>query len=303
MAGEALKQGTLFDPHLVTDLMTKVKGKSSLAALSQQIPLAFNGAKEFVFSMEKDVEIVGESSKKGAGGIGLDPVTIRPVKFVYQARVTDEFLRASEEEQINILEAFNDGFAKRIAAGFDIAAMHGLNPADRKESTVVGDNCFDKQLAEPINYSEETPDINIEKAIAKVEEADGDVNGIVISPAVAADLAAMRMQNGDRVYPEFAFGGHPANLGAQKLEVNKTVAVASTESESRNDCAIVGDFANAFKWGYAAEIPLEVIQYGDPDQSGTDLKASNQVCLRAEVYIGWGILDKNAFVRVANVGE
>ena len=63
--------------------------------------------------------------------------------------------------------------------------------------------------------------------------------------------------------------------------------------------AIVGDFKNAFKWGYAKQIPLEVIQYGDPDQTGKDLKAYNQVCLRAETYIGWGILDAAAFARIA----
>ena len=43
---------------------------------------------------------------------------------------------------------------------------------------------------------------------------------------------------------------------------------------------------------------MEVIQYGDPDQSGEDLKAHNQVYLRCETYIGWGILDKNAFARI-----
>ena len=60
----------------------------------------------------------------------------------------------------------------------------------------------------------------------------------------------------------------------------------------------MGDFANAFRWGYSKQIPLEVIRYGDPDNSGLDLKGYNQVYLRAEVYLGWGILEPKAFALI-----
>ena len=64
--------------------------------------------------------------------------------------------------------------------------------------------------------------------------------------------------------------------------------------------AILGDFANAFKWGYAKTIPLEIIQYGNPDNDSEagDLKGHNQVYLRCELYLGWGILDGTAFSRI-----
>ena len=127
-----------------------------------------------------------------------------------------------------------------------------------------------------------------------VEGSDGDVTGMVIAPAVRAALAAMTKQNGEKLYPDFAFGGQPKSLGAHTLDINKTVAVGNV------DKAIIGDFANAFKWGYSKEIPLEIIKYGDPDNSGKDLKGHNQVYIRAEVYLGWGILDENAFARIAN---
>ena len=50
-----------------------------------------------------------------------------------------------------------------------------------------------------------------------------------------------------------------------------------------------------FKWGYAKQIPFEVIKYGDPDNSGKDLKGYNQVYLRAETDVGWGILAPEHF--------
>ncbi len=292
--GDVLSKATLFDPELVKDLVNKVKGKSSLAVLSAQTPIPFNGRKEFIFSMDSEIDVVAENGKKTHGGITVEPVTIVPIKFEYGARISDEFLYASEEEQIDILKAFNDGFAKKVASGLDIAAMHGLNPRSGEVSAVIGDNNFDTKVTQTVTYDAATPDANIEAAIALVEGAEGDVTGMAIAPTVRSDLAAMTRQNGEKLYPEFAFGGQPKSLGANALDINKTVAVGNT------DKAIIGDFANAFKWGYSKEIPLEIIKYGDPDNSGKDLKGYNQVYIRAEVYLGWGILLPNSFARMTN---
>ena len=74
-------KGTLFDPVLVADLATKVKGHSSLAMLSGQTPVSFNGNKEFTFSLDADVDIVAENGKKKHGGLTITPVVIAPIKF------------------------------------------------------------------------------------------------------------------------------------------------------------------------------------------------------------------------------
>lgn len=285
-------RGNLFDPKLVKDLITKVQGKSSLAALSTQVPVAFNGNKEFTFNYDSEVDIVAENGKKTHGGITLEPVTIVPIKFEYGARVSDEFLYATEEEQLAILKEFNDAFAKKIARGLDIAAMHGLNPRTMEASTVVGDNHFDAKVTDTVTYTAATPDANLEAAIALVEGADREVSGMAISTTMRADLAAMKNSANEKLYPEFSFGGKPTTLGSTKLDINNTV------NKGDVDHAIVGDFATMFKWGYAKHIPLKIIEYGDPDNSGMDLQGYNQVYIRAEVYLGWGILDADSFARV-----
>ncbi|MCF2555756.1 phage major capsid protein [Faecalicatena contorta] len=289
-----LSKGSLFDPVLVKDLVSKVKGHSSLAVLSAQTPIPFNGRKEFTFTMDSEIDVVAENGKKSHGGITVDPVTIVPIKVEYGARISDEFLYASEEEQLDILKSFNDGFAKKLASGLDIMAFHGINPRSGEASAVIGENNFDSKVTQKVVYTAATPDANIEAAIELVEGSDKDVSGIAIAPTVRADLAKMTKQNGEKLYPEFAFGGKPTTLGAQKLDINKTVSVKDV------DKAIVGDFANMFKWGYAKEIPMEIIEYGDPDNSGKDLKGYNQVYIRAEAYLGWGILDGASFARVTN---
>lgn len=296
---------TLYDQQLVTDLISKVKGKSSLAALGQQTPVAFVGNKEFTFTMDTDVDIVAENGAKSHGGITMTPITMIPIKFEYGARVSDEFMYASEEEKINVLTAFNDGFAKKLAAGFDMAALHGINPRSKVVSNLVSAKSFDTLVTNHVVYgtNSTTADENIEAAIALVEGGDGDVSGMAISPTVRTALAALTKSTGEKLYPEFAFGGQPSNLGTNALSINKTVstAVKATADASAEivDHAVVGDFANMFKWGYGKEIFLDVIEYGNPDNSNDgDLKGHNQVYLRAEAYIAWAIFDANSFARI-----
>lgn len=68
-----------------------------------------------------------------------------------------------------------------------------------------------------------------------------------INSSVRSDLSKMKATDGNPLYPEFRFGGKPATLGSQALDTNNTVSFG-TETK---DCAIVGDFANMFKWGYS----------------------------------------------------
>lgn len=293
-----LERGTLFDPKLVTDLINKVTGESSLAALSKQTPIPFNGQKEFVFTMDSEIDVVAESGTKSHGGISLAPVTIVPIKFEYGARVSDEFLYAAEEEKISILKAFNDGFAKKVARGLDLAAYHGVNPRTGLASTVIGDNNFATAVENVVEaeLGMATANADIEAAIALLEDAD--VTGMAIAPSFRSALAALTKTDGNPMFPELAWGNAPSTINGLNVQVSRNVSDMSARAR-----AIIGDFANSFKWGYAKQIPLEIIQYGDPDNSGLDLKGYNQVYLRAEVYLGWGIMDPDNFAIITEAAE
>ena len=162
----ALEMGSLFPETLTGELFNKVAGKSSLARLSQQIPVKFTGNREFTFSMDSEVDIVAESGKKSHGGVTVEPVTIVPVKYEYGARVSDEFMNASEEEQIEILKAFSEGFAKKLASGLDKSAMHGINPRTGSASAVIGTNHFDSKVTDKVVKTANI-DSDIEDAIKK----------------------------------------------------------------------------------------------------------------------------------------
>ena len=296
MADNVMKTGTLFKPELVKELISKVQGRSVLAKLSSQTPIPFNGVEQFIFNLEGNAQIVGEGQQKGAGKAVVDTKVIKPLKFVYQARITDEFKYASEEKQIEYLSQFADGFAKKIADAFDIAAIHGLEPKGLTDATFRDTNSFDGLITGNIvNYAEDKFDDNIDAAVQQIVAKGGEVTGLALSPVGGQALAKLKV-NGVVQYPEFRFGQNPDSFYGMKSDVNKNLTVTGGTAQTNH--AIVGDFENRFKWGYAENIPMEIIEYGDPDGAGRDLKAYNEILLRAEAFIGWGILDADSFARV-----
>lgn len=288
-----------FPPILVQEMFNAVGGHSSLARLSAARPMPFAGVKEFVFTMDGEAEILGESGQKSPNDALITPVTITPVKFIYQHRVTDEFLKMSDEARLPHLRAFADGFARKIARGLDIAAFHGINPKSGAASTVVGTNHFDSKVTQTVSYVSGTTaaDDALSAAIQAVNGSDRVVTGLAFSPLFSGYMADLKA-NGVALYPEFRFGGFPERFAGYGVDVNGTVNKKLSASTTR-DLAIVGDFANAFRWGYAKDVTLEIIEFGDPDGQG-DLKRQNQVELRSEAYIGWGILDAASFARITD---
>lgn len=299
----ALSMGTNFPPELVRSMMNMVTGHSALANLSARQPIPFVGEKIFTFSLDKEADIVAENGAKSAGGATLGAVTITPVKFEYSARVSDEFMMADEEYQLRVLEEFGDGAGRAFARALDLAAFHGVNPRTNTDSAVVGTNNFDDKVTNAVTYTAATPDDNLDAAIALITAADKEFNGIAMSPTMAADMSKVKV-NGVVQYPEFRFGGRPASFAGINLDINSTVSKMPTSVETES-MAYVGDFANRFRWGYATDMPVEIIQYGNPDNdtAAGDLKGHNQILLRLEAYIGWGILDPAAFAIIKTAGE
>ena len=97
---------------------------------------------------------------------------------------------------MDILTAFNNGFAAKVAKGFDLAAFHGINPRTGGASTVVGTNHFDSKVTQKVEYTKGTPDTNLDAAIAMVQGSDGDVTGIALSNAFGADMATVTVRYG-----------------------------------------------------------------------------------------------------------
>lgn len=287
----AIEKSTYFPGQVVTEIFDMVAGHSSLAKVSAAKPMPFNGVDVMTFSSSDEAAIVGEGVAKpeftGSNGV----IQIRPVKFVFGQRVNDEFRYASEEVRLNYLRAFSEAFAKKIARGLDIAAFHGIDPQSAQAVASLATNNFHDVVTNVVAYDASDVAGNIESAVGLITAADKEVNGLITTPSAQGALAGTIIGD-QQAFPDLMWGGKPEYLKGLRYDCNSTLAYSNAP-----EMVAVGDFENAFRWGYAKNIPLEVIEYGDPDGQG-DLKRYNQVYLRAEFYIGWGILDADAFALV-----
>ena len=287
-----------FPAEMVKEVFIGAKGHSSIAKLADQTPIAFSGTDVMTFSFDGEVNLVGENGAKAAHTNSNGSVTIRPVKIEYGVRVSDEFIRCSEEKRLEYLTAFSDGFSKKIARGVDIMVMHGTNPKTGSlATTLIGKNSLDtNDDVNSVTYNASALESNLSDAVAAI--GDYDNTGMAFSKTFASGLAGIK-ENGVSQYPQFKLGANPGSMNGVACDVNSTVSAVQGEY------AYVGDFQNAFKWGYADVINFEVIEYGNPDNDADagDLKGHNQVYLRAEAFVGWGILDGAAFARIETTGS
>lgn len=232
---------------------------------------------------------MAENGAKTKGGLTVDPITIVPIKIEYGARISDEFLYASEDAQLDYMSAFADGFAKKVAKGLDLMAFHGVNPRTGTASSVIGTNHFDSKVTQAVTIASGVQADENLRPPSRWCRAQTGRHRHGAGPALQVHSGQADHRRRRKALPQLAWGANPGEVNGLRVE-----STSNLSSGSSLDRALVGDFVNCFKWGYAKEIPIEVIRYGNPDNDTQlgDLKGHNQVYLRGEAYIGWGILDR-----------
>jgi hypothetical protein len=183
--------------------------------------------------------------------------------------------------------------------------FHGINPltgtvaagivaADRIVSTTNSVEVLDGTGANAPLGAE----LEIEAAFGLVI-ADGYVpTGIAFDPTYAWTTSTERYADGRKKFPELGLTGTVSNFSGNPAFTTSTVSGTPEAASATNVKAIVGDWS-LLRWGVQRRIPVEMIQYGDPDGQG-DLKRQNQIALRMEVVYGWGIMDADGFAKIVN---
>lgn len=297
-----IERGTMLPPVVTNRMFNLVRGKSALARLSDAEPMPFNGETVFTFNFDKEVDLVAESAAKSNGGATIAPVNMSPVKVEYGVRVSDEFLYAADEIRLQYLTAFAEGFARKAARGLDIMAMHGVNPRTGADAATLADKYFDAVVTQTSVQGTQTGTAAIEAAIQQVTGNEHEVTGLAMSNTLRNSLAGEKKgtTSNEPMYPELAWGAQPSTIQGLPTDVNSTVSYSAA-----NALGYIGNFRDYFRWGYARQIPIEIIQYGNPDNDDVagDLKGHNQVYIRGEAYLGWGILVPDAFSRIIAADE
>lgn len=270
--------------------VAKIRG-GVISKLTNRLPQVMIGDTEyFDLSGRTKGEVVGEAAAKSPTPTAHPLRHIKTVKLQYTERFSDEFLVFNDQKKLNII---NELAAKWMGSDFqrdlDTIVIHGINPLSGQLSTVVSDYITKTGSSILVPSTGTTADdinTDLKTAIADIADEFG-ANGIAFSNTAAAKLAGLKTAAGAPVYPSLGSFG----LNVESFEGLK--AAASKEVGEYNGVqAIVGDW-DALRWGIAAEFPVDLIQYGDPDGQG-DLRRYNQVALRYEVIFGFGIANPDA---------
>lgn len=273
-----------------------------LSKLAPQDPeIKVGSTDHFTFTATPKAELVGEGANKASADGTPSKVTVKTYKVQITYRFSDELMYADEDYQAGVVEGLVGNIATALSRALDLLAIHGINPATGVISASVA-NYFTK-AGNGVSIVTATADAaaDIESAAEDLQTAGYVATGIAFDPAFAGSLARTKDQDQRPLYPELGLGFN--------FDVFQGLAAASSDTVSgRQELAaedvtvkaIMGDF-NAFKWGVAREVPLETIEYGDPDGAG-DLKRTNEIAIRAESVLGFAIFDGAAFSVIKSAG-
>lgn len=285
----ALDTGKISLPRdVVTSVIGKVKDTSTIAALSPNQPQKFTDLDYLVFNPTAEAEVIAEGAKKSAYESDLSPVNATRIKVVTTTRVSSELRWADEDSQLEIISNIIGDQTAAVGRALDYVVYHAINP---KTGTALS------------GYTSLVSGANIVTATSKAQDdidsltdavIDYNINGFATSRKFAAELRKLRASGtGQRLYPEIPLSLTVGQIDGIPAAASGTVdgRVAATATKVK---AILGDFS-AIKWGMVRDITSELIEYGDPDNTGDDLKGANQVAYRTEAVLAYAILDPKAF--------
>ena len=292
----ALTTGSIAIPkQKLSPWLEKVQNGSTVAALSNSIPMVF-GEGEFMTFTIGEAEFVGEGAQKGASTVTATTKTVKPYKFHKTVRMNEEVLWADEDHQLNVVSQILDEIQPALSRALDFGVFHEINPATGAVVTAMNGGLTD--TTNLVEYdATNKPYVSLDAADALVL-ADGYIpRDVALDPAYAAKFSALRGTSSEvKLYPNFVLGTAVSELDGHRASVSNTVGAKAVLATDTKVLGFVGDFS-AIRWGIQRNIGLEVIRYGDPDGGG-DLKRNNQVAFRAEVVYGWGIASLDAFAKV-----
>lgn len=268
-----------------------------LAKLTPGEPeLKVGSTDHFTFTGTPKAELVGESANKSSADGTPGKKTVKTYKVQITYRFSNEVQWEDEDYQTQLIENLVANAATAISRALDLLAIHGVNPATGNTGAVT--DYFNKG-GNDVHRVTRTANAqaDIEAAAALLQASGYVANGIGFDPVFAGQLARTKDKDDRPLYPELGLGF--AFDSFQGLSAASSDTVSGRQELSPEDAtvnALVGDF-EAFKWGVARDMPLELIEFGDPDGEG-DLKRTNEVAIRAESVIGFGIMDDEAFALI-----
>ena len=282
---------------VATEITKKAKDTSTIAALSPAEPQLFLDKDYMVFNGSSEAEVVAEGAQKSSYDETLTTVVGKRFKVQTTTRVTSELKWADEDNQLEIIRNIQADQAKALGRVLDYVIYHAFNPTPK--TTLGGFTALSTSAVQVTASGDDVEDID---ALAEAVSDEYDINGIAMSKTWAARLRKLRVPaTGMRLYPEIPISLQVGNLDGIPAATSGTVNGRLITPDTKV-LAFLGDFS-LIKWGMVRDIWSEIIAYGDPDQTGKDLKAYNQIAYRTEAVYSYAILDPKGIAVLKEAGE
>lgn len=284
--------GITLPTNIAAGMWSKATTGSVIAALSGQEPMQFGNVSLMTFDTLPRAEYVAEGGNKAASSVGFGVKTVVPHKVQVTLRFNQEVQWADEDYQLGVLRTISDACSAALSRALDLGIIHRINPLTGTVAASITGKLNDTTQRVEVAGSSDT---EVEAAAGLVIAAGYTPNAIAFDPKYAWTLATARYSDGRKKFPDLGYGTNISQFEGLNASVSSTVS-ATPEATDTKLRALVGDFSTV-RWGVQRRVPVELIQFGDPDGQG-DLKRQNQIALRLEVVYGWAFMDLNAFAAI-----
>ena len=276
----------LLPKEVATVITKKAKDTSTIAALSPSEPQLFLDKDYMVFSGNAEAEVIAEGEQKSSYEETLSPVVGKRFKVQTTTRVTDELRFADDDARLEIISKIQADQAAALGRVLDYVVYHAFDP--KKKTTLAGFTKLSDTAAQVTATTDRVADID---ALAEAVNDEYDINGIAMSKTMTNELRRIRIKDTmQRLYHEIPLNLKVGSLDGIPASTSGTVNGRLITDTPTNVLAFLGDFS-LIKWGMVRDIWSEIIEYGDPDGSGKDLKGYNQIAYRTEAIYSYAILD------------
>lgn len=287
--------GITLPKTIAAGMWSKASTGSAVAVLSGAEPMQFGNVDIMTFDAPPRAEYVAEGGQKSSSGGTFGVKTVVPHKAQVTMRFNEEVMWADEDYQIGVLQTLADAGANALARALDLGVFHRINPlTGTAAASITG------KLNDTTNRVEVAgaADLEVESAAGLVIADGFTPNGVAFDPMYAWTLATSRYADGRKKFPELGYDVNLSNFEGLRASVSSTVSGLPEAAADTKLRGIVGDWST-IRWGVQRRVPVQKIEYGDPDGQG-DLKRLNQIALRLELVYGWAFMDLNAFSAIAD---
>lgn len=172
---------------VVTTLLPKIQGNSTIATLSPRKPQTFSEHENIIFTPTAEAEVVEEGATKSSYEVGTSFVQGVRVKLQTTTRVTEELQWANEDDQLEIIDNIQKDQAGAIGRALDYVVYHGINPA--KKTALASKLVGATGVHTITSVADELANLNAMKRAL----VDYEFNGIALSRLYACDLSELRV--------------------------------------------------------------------------------------------------------------